>query len=442
MAKKKQELTVEEKLAEALVREDEQPYKVPGNWVWTRLGSVITLISGRDVATNLCNDKQIGIPYILGASNINDDKFNIERWIEKPVVVSKKNDLLISVKGTVGKIYLQNEDEINISRQIMALRASEASHNKYLEYFLFNQINYFKESANGLIPGISRETILECKFPLPPLAEQQRIVDRIESLFDQLDQAKALIQEALDSFETRKAAILHQAFTGALTKKWREEHIIQKHLEYKKLIDITTKITDGFHNSPSPQNIGYPYVMAGNVKETGINFNSGLFMDEKNHRELYNKAHPKKGDILLVNIGAGSGTSAVIDVDFEFSFKNSAILKLKEDVNPYYVNYYLQYTKEKTLAEISKGGAQPFLSLKVIKEMKIMMLPFVEQNQVVCILDDLFAKEQAAKDLCDQIDQIDTIKKTILGKAFRGELGTNVAGEESAVELLAAFLTG
>jgi len=66
--------------------------------------------------------------------------------------------------------------------------------------------------------------VAEVLFPLPPLAEQQRIVDCIESLFEKLDQAKGLIQEALDSFESRKAAILHKAFTGELTKKWREEN--------------------------------------------------------------------------------------------------------------------------------------------------------------------------------------------------------------------------
>ena len=65
-----------------------------------------------------------------------------------------------------------------------------------------------------------------------------------------------------------------------------------------------------------------------------------------------------------------------------------------------------------------------------------------EQQEIVRILKVLFAKEQTAQDLCDQIDQIDTIKKTILGKAFRGELGTNVVGEESAVELLKQVLQG
>lgn len=76
-----------------------------------------------------------------------------------------------------------------------------------------------------------------------------------------------------------------------------------------------------------------------------------------------------------------------------------------------------------------------------IKNLTIKLPSLPEQIEIVRILDDLFAKEQAAQDLCDQIDQIDTIKKTILGKAFRGQLGTNVVGEESAVALLKQVLT-
>lgn len=109
-----------------------------------KLKNVIKLISGRDVSVSLCNDKSIGIPYILGASNIKDNKFFIERWIENPVVVSEKNDILLSVKGTIGKLYLQKEEKINISRQIMALRALNDLNTHYLYYFLLRECERYK----------------------------------------------------------------------------------------------------------------------------------------------------------------------------------------------------------------------------------------------------------------------------------------------------------
>ena len=216
-------LTPEEKLAQALVPVEEQPYQVPENWCWTALENLIELISGRDAALSACNDQGDGIPYILGASNIENNTFSSERWIAKPEVISRKGDVLLSVKGTIGKLYIQREDQINISRQIMAIRSGDALCSKLVYLYLQLICEELREAGNGLIPGISRKDILERCFPLAPLAEQQRIVDRIEYLFAKLDEAKEKAQSVLDSFETRKAAILHKAFTGELTAKWRAE---------------------------------------------------------------------------------------------------------------------------------------------------------------------------------------------------------------------------
>lgn len=135
--KKKEELSLEEKLEQALVPVEEQPYEVPGNWCWVKFSNIIELISGRDVALTDCNSEGVGIPYILGASSIENNTFIIERWIEVPQVVSCKDDILLSVKGTIGKLYIQQEDKINISRQIMAIRPREILNSK-LVYLFFN----------------------------------------------------------------------------------------------------------------------------------------------------------------------------------------------------------------------------------------------------------------------------------------------------------------
>ncbi|WP_302939997.1 restriction endonuclease subunit S, partial [Megamonas funiformis] len=160
-----------------------------------KLKNVIKLISGRDVSVSLCNDKSIGIPYILGASNIKDNKFFIERWIENPVVVSEKNDILLSVKGTIGKLYLQKEEKINISRQIMALRALNDLNTHYLYYFLLRECERLKFEGNGLIPGISRKDILDLNILLPTLEEQQEIVNILDKLLAKYNKIKNLEQQ-------------------------------------------------------------------------------------------------------------------------------------------------------------------------------------------------------------------------------------------------------
>lgn len=180
-----------------------------------KLKNVIKLISGRDVSVSLCNDKSIGIPYILGASNIKDNKFFIERWIENPVVVSEKNDILLSVKGTIGKLYLQKEEKINISRQIMALRALNELNTHYLYYFLLRECERLKFEGNGLIPGISRKDILDLNILLPTLEEQQEIVNILDKLLAKYNKIKNLEQQ-LEKIELLKKAILAKAFRGEL----------------------------------------------------------------------------------------------------------------------------------------------------------------------------------------------------------------------------------
>lgn len=180
-----------------------------------KLKNVIKLISGRDVSVSLCNDKSIGIPYILGASNIKDNKFFIERWIENPVVVSEKNDILLSVKGTIGKLYLQKEEKINISRQIMALRVLNDLNTHYLYYFLLRECERLKFEGNGLIPGISRKDILDLNILLPTLEEQQEIVNILDKLLAKYNKIKNLEQQ-LEKIELLKKAILAKVFRGEL----------------------------------------------------------------------------------------------------------------------------------------------------------------------------------------------------------------------------------
>ncbi len=156
---------------------------------WTRLGlyQIITLLSGRDLETRFCNDSKEGIPYLIGASNIDRDKFNITRWTNQPEVISVKGDILISCKGTVGKVIENNIGTIHIARQFMAIRNKGIINNDYLILYLNTIISQLQRSARGVIPGISRDDILYKEINIPPLKEQDRIVRELNNLFKCID---------------------------------------------------------------------------------------------------------------------------------------------------------------------------------------------------------------------------------------------------------------
>lgn len=178
------------------ITKEEKPFEIPGSWEWVRLGEVVNLISGRDVPVSNCNDEGRGIPYIMGASNIDDEKLLIERWIEKPEVIAKKDDLILTVKGTVGKMMLLKEyEEVNLSRQVVAIRPICDMYQNYLYWFIKSHISNINDKSQGVIPGISRSDILEIVFPLPPLAEQKCIVEKVDMIMDMLDDLEKTVME-------------------------------------------------------------------------------------------------------------------------------------------------------------------------------------------------------------------------------------------------------
>jgi type I restriction enzyme, S subunit len=161
--------------------------------------------------------------------------------------------------------------------------------------------------------------------------------------------------------------------------------------KWVRLNDICVKITDGFHETPIPTKQGYPYVLATHVKSNGIDFDNCFYVSEVDHKRLFAKATPRKGDVLVVSIGAGSATPAVIDVDFEFSFKNVAILNKVSCINTKYLFYYLLAIKQNVFDEITRGGAQPYLSLKMLKNLVFPLAPHAEQERIVKRVEQLLA---------------------------------------------------
>ena len=160
---------------------------LPEMWELVNFKDCATLISGRDLNKNEYNAESIGIPYITGASNFINGNILINRWTTAPKTISEVNDILITCKGTVGELAINKYDNIHIARQIMAIRVYKNINLEYIKFFLESIVMEIKKTANGLIPGISRDDMLSLNIPLPPLTEQKRIVKAIETIFATLD---------------------------------------------------------------------------------------------------------------------------------------------------------------------------------------------------------------------------------------------------------------
>jgi type I restriction enzyme S subunit len=194
------------------------PFKVPEGWVWTTLEETIELVSGQDFPPEKYNVNIAGIPYIIGASNIENEQLVINRWTEFPSVYSHLNDLLVVCKGAgVGKMAINNIGTVHIARQIQAVRSyTNCTNIRYIKNVVKNDIESIVSKANGLIPGLKRELLLSLQIPLPPLAEQQRIVTEIDKWFaiiDQIERDKVDLQATIKQI---KSKILDLAIHGKL----------------------------------------------------------------------------------------------------------------------------------------------------------------------------------------------------------------------------------
>ena len=165
---------------------------IPPEWTLAKVEDIGHLLSGRDLTNDECNMEDLGLPYLIGASNIEGNTFSFIRWTEKPQVVSHFGDILISCKGTIGTVVKNDIGEMHIARQFMAIRPNtNCITSDYLHICLTAIIEEIKKNARGVIPGISRDDILTKVFPIPPLNEQQQIVTAINQYYRVLDNISA-----------------------------------------------------------------------------------------------------------------------------------------------------------------------------------------------------------------------------------------------------------
>ena len=215
----KEKLIAEKKLKKEKelphIKPEDIPFEIPENWVWCRLGEIINLVSGQDLVPSDYNEQNNGFPYITGASHFNNGVLEISRWTPRPKSISLKNDLLITCKGTIGTMAFNNIGEIHIARQIMAIRNTFHVDLNYINFFISQHLGKLLELAKSLIPGISREDILMIKIPLPPLAEQIRIVQKLDELMHYCNDLEASIKQS----ESQNEKLLQQVLREALRKE-------------------------------------------------------------------------------------------------------------------------------------------------------------------------------------------------------------------------------
>lgn len=509
MAKnKKVEISLEEKLKQALVPVDEQPYTIPSNWVWTRLGEVNEIITGNTPSKNessFWENKDIFFvkPDDLSQGrHLSFSKECIDKRAIKKVRILPKNTTLICCIGSIGKV-AYSEVESCSNQQINSLVAKENCicplYNYYLVNSIFFQSQMLENSSATTISILNKSTTEKLFFPLPPLNEQKRIVEKLDFLFEKTKRAKEIIEEIKVDIENRKISILDRAFKGTLTSKWRNENKTSDVKELLKTINdekikkweeeclqaekdgnkkpkkpIIKEVKDMIvpvDEQPYKLPDSWVWVRLGEVVEVNpnkikIDIGENELVDfipmknvsesspeiiEKNFEKFKDlqKGYTQfiKNDILFAKITPcmENGKIAIIsDLKEKIGYGSTEfhILRSTKIINNKLLYNFLKQKGFREDARYNMTGSVGFrrVPTEFMKSYPFPLPPLEEQQEIVRILDEVLENENKVKELLELEERIDVLEKSILNKAFKGELGTQNINDESAIELLREIL--
>lgn len=456
MTKKKETLTPEERLAQALVPKDQQPYKLPKGWVWTRtIGGFADCLDSYRKPINARERENIKgvIPYYGATGQV--DSINDYLTNEELVLVGEDGAPFLELLKD--KAYLiSGKAWVNNHAHILRSKFGHFG-NLYLMYYL--NIFNFKGYVNGTTRlKLTQSNLQNIPIPLPPLPEQQRIVARIESLFAKLDAAQEKLQQVLDTQEARRAAILHEAFTGRLTGHGSEERRGKREEDGSPHLDEVEFVPEGWRkvklsdvctvNPPKIKTKGLDdslevsfYPMASVDEHTGT-----VTKPEKRTLGEVKRGYTNfiENDVVLAKITPcfENGKSAIIGPllnHIGYGTTEFFVLRSAKDLYNKFLFYLVRSSKFRSEAKDHMTGAvgQQRVPKDFVEDYSFFLPPLEEQILIVDILDSLLDKEYRSFEIAQRlVSQIELLKKSILARAFRGELGTQDPSDPDARELL------
>ena len=425
-------------LEEALVPVEEQPYEVPENWCWTYLlNGFAECKDGNRKPINASEraEREGDIPYYgaTGQAGWIDDYLTDEQ------LVLLGEDGAPFLELLKDKAYLiEGKAWVNNHAHIIKSHYGEVG-NKYILHYLnvFNFHGYVNGTTRLKLTQASMRTI---PVPLPPLAEQKRIVEQIESLFAKLDMAREKAEFVISCFEERMVAIIHKAFEGVLTRKWREANNVS--CDSWKMVPLKN-CGRWFGGGTPATSVGaywekgdIPWITSKDMKDrviedsimhitmAGVENSSANYCDEP-------------AVLFVMRSGILRRVFPVCMVNRPFTVNQdlkACVPAMNQDYLYWFCTGYEKDIRDKCM---KSGTTVESVEAKKLMDYEVPVASANEQTEVVKQMESLINKEESVKELAKNvIEKIDAMKKLILAKAFRGELGTNISLEESSIELL------
>ena len=390
------------------------------NWKYLKLKDVCTIIMGQSPPSETYNSVGDGLPFFQGKAEFTDLHPIAEKWCTAANKIAEANDILLSVRAPVGSTNIA-DTKCGIGRGLAALRFENF---KYGYYFLKSKQQELDSKGTGTtFKAISGDTIKETIIPYPDSVTQEIIVQKIEELFSELDKCLELLKTVQEQEKVFRQSVLNYAFEGRLTNKGIKKGVLPKDWNIVKLRDVVSILGDGLHGTPKySENGDYYFINGNNLSNGNIVFKSSTKRVSKEEFVKYKKNLTDR--TILVSINGTLGNVAFYNNEKVILGKSACYFNLLNNVDKHYMKLIL---KGKTFLnyahETATGSTIPNVSLKAMREFEFPLPPTKEQEQIVKEVESrLIVADKIIENVVKSILQIETLKQSILKKAFDGEL--------------------
>ena len=398
----------------------ENLYPLPNNWRWEKLENVAEIIMGQSPKGDETTDDSKFTPLIGGAADIGNLFPKITRYTKAPIKLSKKDDVIICVRATLGKPIF-SDGEYCLGRGVAAIRPLETSKN-FLRYSFINFEQYLYDNAAGsTFLQITSTKLKNFPIPIPPLDEQKRIAALLDSIFEKLDAAKNIVQKISDGYELRRAAILYCAFIGKLTENFRAENgLTFNDWQEKTLSDLLLPM-----ETRRPTGETFRYIDIDSIDNRRQVVKAPKIIETAKAPSRASRA-VDSDNVLFSMVRPYLKNIALIDDNLKDCIASTGffVCRCNENILPKFLyNFLRSLDTINYLMQFMKGDNSPSIRQENFLGTPINLPSVDEQKEIVRILEKLLANEQRTKDIAENVlAQIDALKKNILARAFRGEI--------------------
>lgn len=390
-------------------------YKIPSEWKWTLLGDISDITIGKSPKGCYTTTESAYTGLIGGASDMGEQTPNITRYTRKPVYLCQKDDIIVAVRATIGKVNI-SDGEYCIGRGVARIH-SEQLNSQFLMYYLSYAKEYFESVATeSTFKQVSVKDLRNMPIPVPPLQEQEYISRKITDSFAKLNLASEFVENAKKELENLHSYFLIEAFSGKLTESWRKERGITKQSWQKRKFYDVAEVNIVARKKSDCEKEDIPYITAGNIeRKTGRLLACGKLKGKNENSIKYSFS---KNEILYVRNNPELSRIIIADFDGACSLE---VFPIKAKENEKFLWYYMlsdYFLREllnvnPSLSRVNRGH---------LERMEVCMPDRREQAEIVRLLDSFFEKEKKIYERMNEMDEVEKMKEAILAKAFHGEL--------------------